>query len=570
MNRHLRRKQKKEGNKRNNINSKLLEAISFHSKKSFNKAEKIYKQLNELSPGNYDVLRHLGILYQDLGRLEDAYNYFQEAIRVKSNGFEALNNLGTIHVIRKNQDLALKCFDKSISINPNYVPTINNLAGLYHRMNEGELSLKFSKKALSLQPKNPLALNQHAKALVLNGRIKEGIEIFKKICQENTERSDFKANLATALREIGDFDESKEIINQGFKENFKSMDFFTAYATDKSNSLNDEHIRYYETELTSDNINEEDKILISHTFFEYYRNKQNYDQSGRFLKKSNELQYSLRSFDLDLEKNLFRTIKKEFEDISFKPKMKKNDVKPIFICGMPRSGTTLCEQILSTHSKVSGAGELSELVKISGLKNIIQSDEGLIETFKKNIRSSNYLQSIRDHYLKYLKTFVNNKETYVTDKLPHNFILIGLIKLIIPEAKIIYCKRSPMDNCFSLYTHKFIDMAHQYSYNQEMLGKYYLMHVDLMDFWLNKYEDIFVLDNEELVAEQESVSKKIIKFCNLNWEKDCLNFHKTKRQVRTASIEQVRQPINNKSIGAWKNYSKYLDDLMKCFGDKNK
>ena len=105
-------------------------------------------------------------------------------------------------------------------------------------------------------------------------------------------------------------------------------------------------------------------------------------------------------------------------------------------------------------------------------------------------------------------------------------------------------------------------MAHQYSYNQQMLGKYYLMHEDLMSFWLNKYNDIFVLDNEELVADQEGISKKIIKFCNLDWEKECLNFHKTKRQVRTASIEQVRQPINNKSIGAWKNYKEYLSVLI--------
>ena len=148
MNRHLRRKQKKEGNKKNNIQSKLIEAINFHSNKHFEKAERIYKELNALSPKNYDVLRHLGILNQDLGRLEEAYNFFQEAIKVKPDGFEALNNLGTIHVLNKNQNLALKCFEKSNNINPNYVPTINNLAGLYHRLHNSLESLKYSKKAL--------------------------------------------------------------------------------------------------------------------------------------------------------------------------------------------------------------------------------------------------------------------------------------------------------------------------------------------------------------------------------------------------------------------------------------
>jgi len=204
MNRHLRRKQKKEGNKKNNIQNKLIEAIKIHSNKHFEKAEKIYKQLNQLSPDNYDVLRHLGILNQDLGRLEEAYNFFQEAIKVKPDGFEALNNLGTIHVLNKNQNLALKCFEKSININPNYVPTINNLAGLYHRLHNSEESLKYSKKALSLQPSNPLALNQHAKALVLNNKIDEGIKIFQQICDENPDRSDFKANLAIADADFTD------------------------------------------------------------------------------------------------------------------------------------------------------------------------------------------------------------------------------------------------------------------------------------------------------------------------------------------------------------------------------
>ena len=569
MNRHLRRKQKKEGKDKKNIQSKLVEAIKLHSNKDFEKAERVYKQLNALSPDNYDVLRHLGILNQDLGRLEEAYNFFQEAIKVKPDGFEAFNNLGTIHVLNKNQNLALKCFEKSININPNYVPTINNLAGLYHRLHNSTESLKYSERALSLQPSNPLALNQHAKALVLNNRIDEGIKIFQKICNENPDRSDFKANLATALKEIGDFEESKKIIDYCFKKDFRNLDFFASFASDKTNSLTEVQIQYYKDQLKNEEVNNEDKILISHTFFEYYRNKKDFDESGEFLKISNELQYSLKNFDTNLEINLFKKMKEIFTDISFKPTVNKNDVVPIFICGMPRSGTTLCEQILSTHSKVSGAGELSELIKISGLDNIIQTDEELLVNFETNIKSKKYLQSVREQYLKYLKRFVKNQETHVTDKLPHNFVLIGLIKLIMPEAKIIYCKRSPMDNCFSLYAHKFVDMAHQYSYNQKLLGKYYLMHIDLMNYWLGKYKDFFVLDNEVLVNDQEGVSKKIVKFCSLKWENECLNFYKTKRQIRTASISQVREPINKRSIGAWKKYDKYLTELKEGLGYQN-
>ena len=229
---------------------------------------------------------------------------------------------------------------------------------------------------------------------------------------------------------------------------------------------------------------------------------------------------------------------------------------------MPRSGTTLCEQILSSHSKISGAGELSELTELSGIENLIQTDEEKINDLENNLKDSSFAQNIREKYLNFLNKYCDNKSEFVTDKMPHNFILIGLIKLIFPDAKIIYCKRDPIDNCFSLYTHKFIEMSHQYSYNQNMLGKYYLLHKDLMSYWLREFKDIFVLDNEELVNNQEFVSKELIKYCGLDWEEECLSFYKTKRQVRTASIEQVRKPMNKKSIGAWKKYEKYLSELV--------
>ena len=151
--------------------------------------------------------------------------------------------------------------------------------------------------------------------------------------------------------------------------------------------------------------------------------------------------------------------------------------------------------------------------------------------------------------------------------MPHNFVLIGLIKLILPESKIIYCKRDPIDNCFSLYSHKFTELSHQYSYDQKILAQYYKLHTSLIDVWIKNYKNsIFVLDNEELVNNQEKISKQLIDFCDLEWEDQCLEFHKSKRQVRTASIEQVRQPINKKSIGAWKNYEKYFSDLVAELG----
>ena len=568
MNRHQRRKEEKKQNRNLNFQNLLLNAIDLHSKKQFKEAEKIYMRLIVSDPNNYDVQRHLGILFQDQGKYEKAYNFYLKAIDSKANGFEAISNLGTIHLVNKNSDLAMKCFEKALSINPKYIPAINNLAGLHHRLGDSKLSLKYAKLALSLQPDNIITRNQYAKSLILNSKLDEAIKIFRTLVKENPSHDDFKINLSTALRENGEITEANTIINSVFEADFKKIEYLSYYASDKKNKLSTEQVEYYEGLLNSESTRIEEKITIAFAFFEFYRNQGNYDLSGKYLTKFTNIHFKQREFDIDRERIFFNSIKDMFHELSFRPKDTNTNVKPVFICGMPRSGTTLCEQILSTHSKVVGAGELSLLTELTKIEKLIQTPPDKVNYFKEKINDKKFLQDVRDKYLSFISDYSDGNIEYVTDKLPHNFIFIGLIKLIFPEAKIIYCKRDPMDNCYSLYTHKFIDMAHHYSYDQVMLGKYYLLHVDLMKFWLDKHKDIFVLDNEELVDNQEIISKALIKHCNLKWEKECLNFHNTKRQVRTASIEQVRQPINKKSIGAWRKYEPYLTELVSTLGNQ--
>ncbi len=569
MNRHLRRKNQKKQNNISEFHKSLLKAIDLHSRKKFKEAETLYIKLNILQPGNYDVLRHLGILYQDQEQHEKAYNFFLKSIEIKPDGFEAISNLGTIHLFNKNRDLALKCFEKALSINPYYIPAINNLSGLHHRLNDAKLSLKYAKLALSLQPNNSVTKNQFAKALVLNNRLSDAIDIFRSLSYEHPNDINFKINLATSLKEHGEIEESNQLIKKGFEENYKNIDFFSYYVGNNKNKLTQEHIKYYENHLNNQSTHSHTKVVIAYAFFEYYKNQGNFDLSGKFLNDCNKLQYGMKEFDIEREVRFFNNMKQFTDGLIFKPKINDKKIKPIFICGMPRSGTTLCEQILASHSKVSGAGELSELTELSGIGSLIQGDIEKVTEFGKNIRDISFMQNIRDKYLNFLSKYNENNSEFVTDKMPHNFIFIGMIKLIFPDAKIIYCKRDPIDNCFSLYTHKFLEMSHQYSYNLKMLGSYYLLHQDLMSHWLSKFQDIFVLDNEELVNNQESVSKDLIKYCGLNWEAECLSFYNTKRQVRTASIEQVRKPINNKSIGAWKRYEKYLSELISTLENRN-
>ena len=563
MNRHERRKQKKNNKLNQSVNQDLLQGIELHTNKKYKEAEILYNKVLSSEPKNYEALRHLGILNQDLEDYEKAYNYFLQALKVNPRGFQALSNLATIHMVNKNYDLAYKCLNQSFRINSSYVPTINNLAGYYHKINDPKNAIFYSQLSLSFQPNNPLALNQHAKALIINDQLEEAINILERLNKEHPVNDNFKHNLATAYREMGEFQKANKISSEGFKKDYKNVAYLLGFTKDKNNKLKKEHIEYYDQLLDQENLNLEDKALICHSFFEYFKNQHDYKLAGTYLIKGNDAQYALKSFDLDIEKNFFNKLKLIFErKIEFISEDKIKSQIPIFVCGMPRSGTTLCEQILSSHSKITGAGELDYLAEVTDCR-LIQPSEEQIANFENVLKNKKNLQIVRKKYLEKLVKRDKQNAVYICDKMPHNFIFIGLIKHILPEAKIIYCKRDPIDNCFSLFSHKFVEVSHQYSYNQKMLVEYYKLHEDLMKFWFKYYgEDIFVLDNEELVNNQERVSKQLIEFCELKWEKQCLEFHKNKRQVRTASIEQVRKPINKKSIGAWKKYESYLSEIV--------
>jgi hypothetical protein len=228
---------------------------------------------------------------------------------------------------------------------------------------------------------------------------------------------------------------------------------------------------------------------------------------------------------------------------------------------MPRSGTTLIEQILGSHSEVYGAGELPYIPHtiIAPSYNINHEGEKRYETIN-NWISKDVISRWGEHYLTLIsKIYDYDDSPRVTDKLPHNFIHLGMIKILFPKAKIIYCKRNAIDNCLSLLKTAF-EQDHYYFYDQKLIALYYNLHLEFMNYWQNECEiNMYTLNHEELVNDPQNTISKVLKFCNLEWEDGCMMFHKSKRRVSTASSTQVRQPINKKSIGAWE---KYKDDLQ--------
>ena len=568
MNRKERRKNKIL-NKAVDVTSEFIPAFNLHKNGELDKAEILYHSILKKKPEHFDTLRHLGILKQDRHLLNQALNFYIKAMKVNPQSHEIYNNIGSIMFQQFKQSEAKQLCEKSLSLKPDYLPALNNLVLLCYRLQFHEDALKISQRTIGLYPNDLRAQTNHALALSINGKLDEAINIFKEVVRIKPNGDNLK-NLGTSYRDSGEFKKSHDCFIKALEDRPDDESIFFNLSASKLYKPDKNILEKYENNLkTRNNLDYNQKTAISFSLYNSYKKLKDYKKSGDFLVLGNQYADEWIKSDIEKERKLINELKILFNKDFIKRRSVKTDlqkkikINPIFIVGMPRSGTTLCEQILLSHSEIAGGGELPYLTRISGIESTYNLDIEKIGNFKKLIteKEVDYFEKQGENYLKKIKN-ISPGNKFITDKMPHNFALIGYIKMILPDAKIIYCKRDPMDNCFSLYAHKFVDMNHGYCYNQEVLGKYYKLHIELMEHWLKLFEkDIFVLNHEDLLDNQELQSKELIKYCGIDWEDACLEFYKTDRQVQTASNEQVREPINKKSVAAWRKYENFLGQL---------
>jgi len=228
---------------------------------------------------------------------------------------------------------------------------------------------------------------------------------------------------------------------------------------------------------------------------------------------------------------------------------------------MPRSGTTLVEQILSSHQEVFGGDELNFM------PNLIEKyfDNKAKKLFLEDIITinRNSLKSIGQEYINDLKNISNDSER-ITDKLPINFKWIGLIKLILPNSKIVHCVRNPKDNCISIFKNYFNNPQLNFAYNLEEISEFYNLYNDLMKYWKKTLPKFIInIKYEKIIQNPEQQIRNLLKSCNLSWNSNCLKFYDNKRAIKTASDTQARKKIYKSSIDSWKNYEKYLGKFFK-------
>lgn len=321
------------------------------------------------------------------------------------------------------------------------------------------------------------------------------------------------------------------------------------------------------TALLEDNSLEADqRCQAAFALAKCYENSGDIEKAFSFYEKANDLRPNI-TFSPEMHSEAFERIKKSYspETLSVQANYKPN-VTPIFILGMPRAGSTLIEQILASHSRVEGTMELMALQFIERLIRIEQGSKHNVDYPESaSLLTESDCQQYGEKYLKDTKVFRTGKP-YFIDKLPPNFERIGLIHKILPNAIIIDARRHPLDCCYSAYKQHFAG-GHEYSYDLNHLGSYYNDYLDLMDYWdVSLPGKVIRVQYEEMVADTETEVKKLLASMGLVFEEGCLKFYENKRAVRTASSEQVRQPINNKGLKVWQAVEDKLGPLKEALG----
>ncbi len=526
--RHLLAKKKKSAKKRGiSIDSPSMGDLTIlfdnYQKGRFNIAIKLGFSITENFPNHPYAWNILGASLLNVGRADEA-----------------------LHVNQKLVDICPK--------DPNY---ISNLATSYKgigRLNEAESSYK---KAISLGQNNPVVHNNLATTLTQLHNYAEAEVHYKKAISLKYDYSEAHHNFASMLSDQGRLNEARLSYETAIKLNPTNAATYRMYSQIKDFKSKDEQYLRMQDLYLDQNISDNQRCEISFALGKACEDLQDYKQAFQFFSEGNRLRKIFSCYDIGQDLELFREIKSSFSEIAGRKleiDQQTNGLKPIFIIGMPRSGTTLVEQIIACHSSVTGAGELTF---VSDFGSSIA--RGLSECSKCQ------LLSFRQKYIKSVKK-VSGGKLIVTDKMPQNFLYLGLISAAFPEAKIVHVKRRPAATCWANYKNFFATIGLGYSNDLEDICSYYYLYEELMEFWSQALGNrIYNLDYELLTENQDNETRSLIKYLDLEWEDKCLKPQDNIRAVHTSSSSQVRKSVYQGSSQRWEKFKPFLNGIFDHF-----
>ena len=521
-----------------------------------NEAEALdsYEQALRIKPDYADVHNNIGIVLNNRSDPDAAIKSYKQALKIKPDYAEVYNNMGIAFRDKGDFDAAINSYKQALSIKSDYAEVYNNMGVVLDSIGDPEAAIESYKQALKINPNFAETLVNIGAALMNKGNLETAIDSFKRALKIKPDDVDAHNNMGVAMNSMGDPETAMESfkkaleINPNFAEahrHWSSLNHYKEY---------DEHIITMQKLYLDPSITNEQRCHLSFALSKAYKDLNQISQSFNYLKIGNELRKNILFYDIKQDIKLFSQLKKSYPSITknrLQSTFKKNELKPIFILGMPRSGTTLVEQIISSHSEVTGAGELNYIRRFgqSIATGVINANTKVISDFRQSYREALKKRS--------------SIGSIVTDKMPHNFLYVGLILSAFPDAKIIHVYRNPAATCWSNYNQYFSGKGLGYSYDLDDVVTYFGLYKDLMQFWHGHYGDrIYNLNYDSLTVNLGDETRKLIQHLGLGWEDSCLSPQSNKRSVDTASNQQIRQKVYQGSSQQWRKFEPYLDGVF--------
>ena len=523
-----------------------------------------YRLAARLAPDRADILNNLGGCLKELNIHAEALACYDKLLALAPRSAEIHANRGVVlHALGRFEE-ALASQDRALAIDQQFAEAWCKRAAALTALSRYGDALESASKAIALEPGNAAAYATRGAALVEMGRGGEAAESFEQSLALKPDIVEARLGLARLASEQGRFSEAEALFEAVRRDEPGNVGSLHGLSGVRKYASGDPLFQAFADRLREGGLSADERELLHHGYAKICNDAGRLDDAMAHFALSKQCCAS--RFDLDRHRAAFAGIKQLFTASLFAERQGfgSADERPVFVVGMPRSGTTLTEQILSAHGRVQGLGELQDMAQISKL---LGGGLGEISQFTAALSKLDAAGS-RDLAARYCEAYRGAEAGMLrlVDKRPHNYELLGLIALLFPNARIIHCRRNAMDTCLSMYMQNF-NVSHGYNRDLATLGHYYRAYEDLMVHWAEVLPlPIFDCTYEATVNDLETSARGLIDFIGLDWDPACLDYHRQGSQVRTPSQWQVRQPVYRSSVEAWRRYESHLRPLKNVLG----
>ncbi len=546
------------------VGARIAMSETLRRSKRYAEAVSNYKTILDHDKLNHAAFNGLGLTYRDMEDIPRALECFEHAVGLSPKNAEYRANFGSALCKHSLYSTAIDQFYQAVALKPDWLEAVVLLGDALQLQRRFEDALECFQRAQTLAPNEPELLERIGFVYLEMGNTDQALNAFSQVLSAHPKRHQAQLGIGRSHMEAGNSLEAASALESLIADYPESASAYFYLAASRKFQSDDPLIPRLQSLAEKTSTDQPSAISLNFALGKIYDDCKQWDSAWQHYAIANQLHNKKVVYNPEAEEANVDLLMEVFNSdiIRNRTELGSGSTLPVVILGMPRSGTTLTEQIISSHPEVAAAGEV---VFWSSARHIIPYTLGTNDPYPQCIvnMTHDHAREISDHYIRLLKQIAGPTETpaHITDKMPHNFMHLGLIALLFPKVRIIHCTRDAMDNCLSIFFQSFSG-DHPYSYNLENIGHHYMQYKRLMRHWHSVLPDrILDISYEDTIADPEYWSRKLIEYVGLDWDDACLAPHKQERIVKTASHWQVRQPIYKTSVHRWKNYEKYLGPL---------